>query len=156
MNRGVSPINISDVEDFSVAAVDHGVGASELDIDGRPAEIGGHGEISDGCDHGDGGCDVVEDTVSARLGHGKADEGKGRAGHDGGDGPVPVGAMGGDGDVDGLVSVAVDGECHVTHRDKLLSGVGRLVVNAEAGVMLSSRRNVRGEGGRAKKQNMNS
>ena len=97
-----SPIDVSDVEDLTVDTADDWVAAYEFDIDGSPAKVGAHGEVGNGGNHGDGCSDVVEDAVLAGLGDGKADKGKGRAGHDGADGPVPIGAMGSDGNGDRL------------------------------------------------------
>ena len=91
--------DISHVEDLTVRAPDDRVVARELDIDGGPAEVATHGEVGNRCNHGDGGGDVVEDTVLARLRQGETDEDEGRDGHDSRDGPVPVGSMGRDGNV---------------------------------------------------------
>lgn len=97
---GDEPIDVANIEDFAIHATDTISGADELDIDWRPAEIRGHGEVCDRGDHRDSGGDVVEETVGTRLRRRQTDEGEGSAGHHGGDRPVPVGAMGGDSDHD--------------------------------------------------------
>jgi hypothetical protein len=97
---GDEPIDVADVEDLTVdtANLRH-VGSLELDIDGGPAKVGGHGEVGNSGDHSNGSSHVVEDTVLARLGHTETQEDKGRSSHDGADSPVPVGTANGDGDV---------------------------------------------------------
>lgn len=60
---GDDPIDVSNVVDFTVDTGDLGVTSQELDVDGCPAQVGGHGEVGNGGDHGDGCGDVVEDTI---------------------------------------------------------------------------------------------
>lgn len=65
------PIDVADVEDFASAtwnATDLGIRTDELGLDRYLSEVGGHGEVGDGCHQGDGGTKVVEDTVGTRLG----------------------------------------------------------------------------------------
>lgn len=105
---GDEPVNVAHVEDLTVETANHRVAALPLNHDAGPAEVRSHGEVGDGSDHGDSGGDVVEDTVLARFGGSEADEAHGRDHHDGCDRPIPVGAMGGDGNasvgvVDGIV-----------------------------------------------------
>ena len=102
------PVDVAHIEDLTVETSNARVAALELDSNAGPAKVRCHGEVCNGGDHGDRGGDVVEDAVLARLGGGKTDEGHGRDHHDGRDSPVPIGAMGGDGDagvrvVDGIV-----------------------------------------------------
>jgi len=80
-----SPVNVADIEDLAVEAGHFGVTSHKLDTDWRPAKVGTHGEVGDGSDHGDGGGDVVEDTVCAALGETHADEDHGGYGHHGSD-----------------------------------------------------------------------
>ena len=68
------PINVSNVEDLTEIASDLGVGAHELRLDASLSQVGAHGEVGDGRDHRDGGSDVMEDTVRARLRKGQASE----------------------------------------------------------------------------------
>ena len=63
-----TPVDISNVEDFTKIARHLGVAAHELGFDASLPQIGAHGEIRNGSDHGDGGRDVVEDTMRTRLG----------------------------------------------------------------------------------------
>jgi len=92
---GDEPVDVTDVEDLAVDA-SNDTAANEFDIDWSPSEVGAHGEIGDGSDHGDTSGDVVEDTVLTRLGQRKADEGEGSHSHDCAHSPVPVRAVGGD------------------------------------------------------------
>jgi hypothetical protein len=110
------PIDVADIEDLTVdtANLSH-ARTAELNIDGGPAEVGGHGEVGDSGDHGNGSSDVVEDTVLAGLGHTETQEDKGRSGHDGADSPVPVGTANGDGNV-GRLSIDHVG-CEDCQRD---------------------------------------
>lgn len=100
---GVSqePVDGAGVEDVSCLAGDEAAGAVELDGDGGVAEVGGHGVVGDGGDEHHGDEHVVEDAVAGRGEEGPDDEDDGGEHHDGGDGPEPVGAMGGDVDVGG-------------------------------------------------------
>lgn len=79
------PIDISDIEDLTIDAGNLGVTSQELDGDGSPAKVGAHGEVGNGGNHGDGGRDIMEDTVCAALGETHADEDESGYGHHGGD-----------------------------------------------------------------------
>lgn len=57
------PVDVSDVVDLTEVAANLGVAALELDGDGGPTQVGGHGEVGNGSDHGDAGGDVVENTI---------------------------------------------------------------------------------------------
>ena len=70
------PVDVANIEDLSKGARNLRIGTDELWTNTRLAQIGAHGEISDGGDHGDTGGDVVEETVCARLGEGEANEGE--------------------------------------------------------------------------------
>jgi hypothetical protein len=99
---------IPHVEDLTVETANLGVVANELDGNASPSKVGSHGEVGNGRDHGDHGRYVVEDTVLARLGDGKAHERDGRRDHDSSHRPVPVGTVSGDGNlsvsiVDGVI-----------------------------------------------------
>lgn len=67
----------------------------KLDDNRGLAQVGSHGEIGNGSNHGDGGGDVVEDPVRSGFGEGHADEHEGRGGHEGANCPVQVRAMSG-------------------------------------------------------------
>ncbi len=143
-----SPIDVPDIEDLPEHASHLGIGTHELGLDGSPSEIGTHGEISDGSDHGDGGGDVVEHTVVAWLGEAMGDEGNGRDRHHGCDSleddqpsfwvlvhstethPKPVGAMGGNGNVSSALAVGgrIDFESLVWHVGIQLARVVVVVV----------------------------
>lgn len=99
---GDEPINVADIEDLTVPAGNDRLASNELDIDGSPAQVGSHGEVGNGGDHGDSCGDVVEDTVLARLGQAKADEDKGANGHNSTNCPVPIRTTDGNSNVDGL------------------------------------------------------
>ncbi len=53
---GDEPIDVSDVEDFTVHARDLGIGALELDLNSGVSQVGCHCEVGDGGDEGDGRC----------------------------------------------------------------------------------------------------
>ena len=74
---GCVPIDISHIEDFTKLAGHLGIRPDELGLDASLAEVSAHGEVCNGSDHGDGGRDVVEDSMWARLGEGQACEGEG-------------------------------------------------------------------------------
>jgi hypothetical protein len=93
--RSDDPINVSHVEDLADVSSDLRITTLEFNLNTGPAKVGCHGEVSNGCNHGDGCGDVVEDTLLARLPEGQPHEGKGRDHHDRRHGPVPVGSMGG-------------------------------------------------------------
>lgn len=83
------PVNVADVEDLTIVT-SLLTRAMELNSDGSPANVGGHGKVGDGGDKGDTGSDVVEETVLARLGGRETHEDDGRGGHGGANSPVPV------------------------------------------------------------------
>lgn len=64
------------------------IATNELDGDTSLAKIGTHGEVRDGCDHGDSGSDVVEDPVRTRLSERQPDEDECRDSHDRSDGLI--------------------------------------------------------------------
>ena len=87
------PVDVSNVKDLAVTAhqsTDLGVTADEFDRDGSLAETGAHGEVCNGGHEGDGGGNVMEDTVTTRLGEGQAHEGERGGRHDGTYCPVPI------------------------------------------------------------------
>ena len=103
-----SPIDVANVVDLPVGPAHDGVVALVLDGDGREAQVGAHGEVSDGGDEGDGGGDVVEDALLAGLPRREAHKDEGRGRHARAHGPIPVGAADGDGNVGrGALSVHV-------------------------------------------------
>jgi len=61
---GNKPINVSNVEDFTVPACNFGVASHELDDDGSISQVGCHGEVGNGSNEGDGGGDVMESTLA--------------------------------------------------------------------------------------------
>ena len=99
INQQNSPVNISNVEDLSGATrntAQLGARADELGLDLRLSQVGGHGVVGNGSNQRDGSGNVVKDTMRSRLGKGQTDKGHGRHGHDGSDGPIPIGAVGSD------------------------------------------------------------
>ena len=61
---GNKPINVSNVEDFTVRACNFGVASHELNDDGSVSQVGCHGEVGNGSNEGDGGGDVMESTLA--------------------------------------------------------------------------------------------
>ena len=102
-----SPVNVANVEDLTVDAMHNSGAALELNINWRPSQVRSHREIGDRGDQGHTSSDVVEDTIGARLCEGETHESEGCAGHDRSHRPVPVGSMGGDGNVDMLPVLGV-------------------------------------------------
>ena len=96
--RRDEPVNVPDVEDFTRAGSgNRGTARThKLGRDGSLSQTRGHRVVGNGSDQGDGGRDVVEQPVAARLAEAHAHKGEGRCPHDGANGPVPVGAMIGD------------------------------------------------------------
>lgn len=97
------PINVADVEDLAVDTTNNRIASLELDVDGSPAKVGGHGKVSDGGDQSDGSGDVVEDAVLTRLGNTKTKEDKSSSSHAGADSPVPIGTTYSDCNGDALI-----------------------------------------------------
>lgn len=129
------PVDVADVEDLTVDTTNFRVVSLEFDVDGGPAEVGGHREVGDSSDHGDGSSDVVEDTVLARLGDTETQEDKGGHGHDCTDSPVPVGTADGDGNV-GRLSIDHIG-CKQCQRERRGRGFSQqLTVDVERVVSL--------------------
>lgn len=79
------PVDVTDVEDLTVETSDLWVGADKLDSNGSPAKVTGHAEVGDGSSHGDSGCDVVEETVLARLCGTETEKDEGCGDHGGAD-----------------------------------------------------------------------
>lgn len=133
---GDVPVDVSHIKDFTKLASHLGIGADKLGFDASLAEVGAHGEICNGGDHGDGGSDIMEDSVWTGLGEGQACESDGGDKHDCADSlkdgsvkmpcpvqctrgknetthPIPVTAMCGDGNVrcgaiDHVVAIGMD------------------------------------------------
>lgn len=76
-----TPVYISNIEDLTKVPRDLRIGPNELGFDTRLSQVCTHSEVGDGCDHGDRGGDVVENTVGARLGERETSEGDGRDEH---------------------------------------------------------------------------
>lgn len=68
------PVDISHIEDFTKLAGHLGIRPDEFGLDTSLAEVGAHSEVRDGSNHGNGGSDIVEDSMWARLGEGQACE----------------------------------------------------------------------------------
>jgi len=62
------PIDVSNVENLTEVSMDLRVAPHELRLDTSLSQIGAHGEVSDGGNHGNGCRDIVEETVGARFG----------------------------------------------------------------------------------------
>ena len=80
------PVDVSNVEDLTKVTCDLRIGSNELRLDCRLSQVRTHSEVGDGCDHGDRGGDVVENTVGARLGERETSKGSGRDEHHRADG----------------------------------------------------------------------
>ena len=93
------PIDVADVENFTIDTTHCGIRSHEFDVDRCPSKVGSHGEVRYSRDHGDARCNVVEDTVLSRFGESKSHECKGSAGHDSRNRPIPIRATDGDGNV---------------------------------------------------------
>ena len=116
-----SPVDVSDVEDLTgpaCEATNFRVVPHELDQNRSLAEIGAHGEIGYGSNQGDASGDVVEQTVSARLGEGVTHESKGGHRHDSADGKIPVTTVSGDSDGLHPTDAIVDVESLVARHDE--------------------------------------
>lgn len=116
--RGDEVVNVADVEDLAQVAGHFGITALELDLDGRPAQVGTLGEVGNGGDEESRGKDVVEQTVGAGLCERQAHDDEHGEGHHGADREVPVTTTGRDVVVRGDgVREAIDFESLVTHFD---------------------------------------
>lgn len=62
----------------------------EFDVDWSPPQVGSHGEVSNGCNHGNTTSDVIEETMAAWLRDSKTKKCDGCDGHDRANRPVPV------------------------------------------------------------------
>jgi hypothetical protein len=97
------PINVSNVEHFTVRACNFGVASHEFDDDSSVSQVGCHGEVGNGSNEGDGGGDVMESKIRITslmlkpAGVTKSHER--RKSHQSGDRPVNVRSMGGDVDL---------------------------------------------------------
>ena len=78
------------IEDLAVETSNFRVATDELDSNTSPAKVRGHGKVSNRGNHGNGGGDVVEDAVLARLGGRESNEGQCCSDHDSAHSPVPV------------------------------------------------------------------
>ena len=91
----------------------------KLHIDGCPAEVGAHSEVSDGCRASHASGDVAEDAISSGFQTGGSNDAECGDAHDGADGVIQVGAMGSYGDGDRFViddvRVLGDGIVSATH-----------------------------------------
>ena len=93
------PVDVSNVEDLAIVASNKVALTMEFNHDRSPAQVGTHGEVCYGGDHGDRGGDIVENTICSWLSQSEADEDHGGNYHDSADGIVPVGTMRGDVDL---------------------------------------------------------
>lgn len=92
---GDKPVDVADVEYFSVDAGDFWVAAFEFYLDCCVAEIRSHCEVGDTGDEGYGCGDVVEYSVSAWDGKTPGEDDDGYESHQGRDGPVHIRSMSG-------------------------------------------------------------
>jgi len=114
---GDDPVDVANIEDLAVKTSNLGVAADELNSNASPAKVRSHREVSDGGNHGNGCSDVVEDTLLARLGGRKSNEGECCSDHDRTHSPVPIRTADGDGNLGGGVvdGIVIDLKCSVTH-----------------------------------------
>lgn len=87
-----SPIDVAHVEErasFTSQTSNTCTVTDKLNENWSLAEVGSHGEVGNGGDQSDRGCDVVEDTLSTRLAKGETDEGQGCHTHNCADSKVP-------------------------------------------------------------------
>lgn len=84
------PIDVSGVKDLSVDPADNGVTAKELDIDGRPSQIGAHCEIGDAGNHTQATGEVEEHSICARLHSAQSKDSEASEAHHGADSEVPI------------------------------------------------------------------
>lgn len=107
--RSDEPVNVSSIEDGAVGTTNNWVVAVELDTNGGETEVRTHGEVGNGSNKDNTGCDVVEETVAALYAERHANEDEASKGHDTANGKVEVRAMGCDVDVCSTVidSIAV-------------------------------------------------
>ena len=85
IDRHSSPIDVAHVKDLAVGTMNLAVGTHELHGDRCKAQVRCHGEVGNGCDQGNSGGDVVEDTVGARLGERETPKDERRDKHNRGD-----------------------------------------------------------------------
>lgn len=111
------PINVAYVEDLTIDTTNESIATPILDGDRGPSEIGGHAEVGDGGHERDAGGDVVKDSMRTRLAKAHPKKDQSGEGHEGGDGPVPVGSMSGDVNIAGLAidDVGIDSKSVVPH-----------------------------------------
>jgi len=86
------------------------IGTDEFDIDGSPAEIGAHAEVSDTSSKVNSGSYVEKYAIAPRLCSCTADAGKSDDTHDGHDGVVEIRTLNGNANVDmfTVLGVGVD------------------------------------------------
>lgn len=107
---GDDPIDVTSVENFTIDTSDVGLRATELDVDGSPAQVGAHGEVGDCRNQVDTSSDVEEDAICAGFHCARRDDGECSEAHGSTDGEIDVGASSSNGDVDmfAILSVGVD------------------------------------------------
>ena len=71
------PIDVTDVKDLAVLAMDKRVAAKELYLDWCPPEVRSHTEVSNSCNHSDCRSDVVEDPIGTLFRSRKSNEAEG-------------------------------------------------------------------------------
>ena len=112
------PVDVSHIEDLtSTSSRNSRIATDELGLDGNLTEASTHGEIGDRSSQSDSRCDVVKQTVGARLGEGETEKDQAGQGHHRTDSPIPVATVGGDLEVSTPSNPIVDVESLVArHR----------------------------------------
>jgi hypothetical protein len=79
--KGHLPVNVSNVKDLTVLAMNKRVGSEKFHLNGSPTKVRAHAEIGNRGNHSYGGGDVVEDAVGARFRGRKSNETNGSDAH---------------------------------------------------------------------------
>ena len=80
-----SPVNVPHVENLAISSGHTRVAPRKFDRNRSKPQVGSHGEVGDGSDHGDQSSNVVEGSMGTGFGERQANKGKRRNSHDGAD-----------------------------------------------------------------------
>ena len=76
-----SPVNVPHVENFAIGSAHTRVAPRKFDRNRSKSQVGSHGEVGDGSDHGDQSSNVVEGSMGTGLAERQANKGKRRNSH---------------------------------------------------------------------------